>query len=92
MRGQHDGKGAAFARLAFDPNTPAVLLDNALDDGQRRPGPLVIVNRLIGPVELVEDVGLILGGIPIPVSLTVSTRKPLSASSRTRICPPSAYI
>src|SRR5581483_2049229 len=54
-----DGEGRALALFALQPDTPFVLVNDALDDCQAQARSLKFTGHVLGTVELVEDVGLI---------------------------------
>ena len=58
--GQGEGKGAAVAGLAFDPDAAAVVFDDLLADGQAEAGALGLVSeRVADLLEALEDFGLV---------------------------------
>ena len=71
---KREGECAAFARLAFDPDLPAVIFDNLLADRQAQPGSFGLVGERVSNLfEFLEDLRLIAGAMPIPESVTLTT-------------------
>src|SRR5712692_6161482 len=59
---QGEGEGAALAFLALGPDAAAVGLDDALRDGETKPGARDLAGGLaLHAVELVEDMGQVSG-------------------------------
>src|SRR6266516_5589622 len=57
---QREIEDRSLARLGFDPDAPAVHLDDALGDRQAEAGPALLAgDRAVGLLELLEDFRLI---------------------------------
>lgn len=63
--GQADGEGAAASGLTLDGDTPSVLLDDGLDNGEAQTRPASVTgSRGVYPVKTLKDGGLLFGRNP----------------------------
>ena len=79
--------------VEFDPDAAAMHLDDLLGDGEPEPGAALGLGvGAVDLMELLEDARLLFGGMPGPVSVTLTAKWPFAALAVTRTSPASVNL